>query len=226
MGAGGGGRYPKVLTDFYRNTQIGHDVATEELFSAEGDLDAAYRDGVHSGGRGGEMAQLIKFAVVGNIGFGHDAEQPASAADCRAIIQLVPPTKRQTNHGEKCTVSRGGEIIAHRSLCRSQQRAREEEIRAGVGRDAELREGEQLDAAGCGCARDAHQFCRVVGAVCDTDGRRCCCRANKSVFHLDSSFPKLGLQHIYYSLIFAKIQQEDGKFSSAKACNSRKFVVN
>ena len=84
-----GGRQgrPDILADVDREREAGNVAGVEGEVGSEGDDLAGQRDLVHRGvGRHGELTLLVEFAIVGQVGLWHDAEDRAAMDHHRAAM--------------------------------------------------------------------------------------------------------------------------------------------
>ena len=162
---GGRQRTPQVLAQLYAQHKTGHGPAAEQQRSAKGHLLAAHGDRFHLGAAGGKLALLVEFAVVGQVGLGHKAQQLPAAQHGGAVVQLAVYQQRQAHQHDGVqrpgAVQHGLQGIQRTGL----QRVLQEQIAAGVAGEAEFREHGQLDPVRGGCLHVGKDLLGVIGAV-------------------------------------------------------------
>ena len=187
---GRGNRHPKILANLYTKGEIGKLLTAEQHTGAKGHQIAAQLNGGQVLGGGLEPAQLAKLVIVGQIGFGHHAEDLTFVEHCGTVVKLAQMAKGDTGHQNQR--QRGG--VLHKLLQGLQsavlQTLLEEQISAAVTGDGKLRGDQKMHAVlGGSLCRFGNAGC-VIGAVGKTHGRRHRGNLNKTVFHNSVSFWK------------------------------------
>ena len=176
-------RRPEILADLRRQHEFRHGAAAEQQLRAEQRLLPGEADAPDAGWRGGEVAALIEFAVVRNVGFRNEAEQPPAADDGRAVVELAVHIDRQADGGDQRQRLAGLQNGAERFFGGPLQRLLQKQVAACVAGEAKLGENGELRAVRSGLTHgfDGH-FC-VIGTVCDPQRRRERADPEKSVYH-------------------------------------------
>ena len=89
-----------------------------------------------------ELARLVELAVVGQVGLGHDAEDPAAGDDDGAVEEPVVDPQRQADDGDDAVLPGRLGDGRERRLAAVEQGALVEQVVAGVGRQAQLGKGD------------------------------------------------------------------------------------
>ena len=95
---------------------------------------------LHGAGGRVELARLVKFAVVGQIGLGNHAEDASSVDNHRAIEQQMSYLQRRTHHDDHRPRRRGLANLTQTLAAAVEHRPLMEQIVAGVGRNPQLGE--------------------------------------------------------------------------------------
>ena len=165
-------RHPDVLADLAGDLQERQVGRLEDQVGAEGHVgvEQAHR-GRHRGVAGLELARLVELAVVRQVGLRHDAEDAAVADHRRAIEEAMVDAQRQADDGDRR--DRGGRRgdAAERDLAGVEQGALVEQVVAGVGREAQLGEGDHDGALRRGLLEHPDRLAGVVGRIGDADVR-------------------------------------------------------
>ena len=178
-------RRPQILADLKAQRQLRNLLAAEELLCAEGHRLAAQTvDG--EGGflrRGGELPFFVKLAVIGQVRLG-DHAQNVSLLDHRgAVIELAADPQGHSHRSNHLQIP-GGLQHGGKGLLRTpQQRVLIEKIAAGIARQSQFRQNEDLCA---GLLRPAHhgeRLLRVAGAVRQMDRGTAAGHRDQTVFH-------------------------------------------
>ena len=164
---GGGVRHPHILADLHAHGQGGEGGAAEHqsggklhaLLSGVGDAEV----GASKRRAAGEPAPLIEFRIVRNVRLGHQTQQLAPAEHRRAVVELAPHPHRHADAGQQIEILCLGHQLLQRALRAPQQCGLQEQIRAGVAREPQLREADHLDAL---LRRLTHQLGRLCPVPC------------------------------------------------------------
>ena len=89
------------------------------------------------------MPRLVEFRIGGEIGLGHQPQQPPLLADGGAVVQNGAHGHRQADDKDGVRRRRFRQQKSQRLLRPPQQRGLEKQIPAGVAGDAKLREHQQ-----------------------------------------------------------------------------------
>ena len=187
----GGGRQgaPQILAQLYAQHKTGHLAAAEQKRGAKGHLLPADGHRLHLGAAGGELPLFVEFAVVGQVGLGHNAQQLPPAQHGSAVVQLAVHQQRQANqhYGVQCAGLRKQPL--QRIQCALLQGALQKQIAAGVAGKAKLREYRQLYPPLRGSLQLRQHLLCIIGAVCHPQrGRKGSC-LQKTIFHKRISHP-------------------------------------
>ena len=186
-----GGRQsaPQILTDLHAQHKAGHLAAAEEQRGAKGHLLAADGNRFHLGAARGELALFVKFAVVGQVGLGHQAQQLALAEDSGAVVQFAPYQQRQAYQSHHVQLFAGVQNALQPGQRSLLEGALQKQVAAGVAREAELREDRQLDAPARGLTQLGDDLLGVIHAVRHPQGGGKGCGFQKTIFHRRISHP-------------------------------------
>ena len=158
-------RRPEILADLRRQHEFRHGAAAEQQLRAEQRLLPGEADAPDAGWRGGEVAALIEFAVVRNVGFRNEAEQPPAADDGRAVVELAVHIDRQADGGDQRQRLAGLQNGAERFFGGPLQRLLQKQVAAGVAGQAKFRKADQLHALGRVHAHGVNDLLGIIGAV-------------------------------------------------------------
>ena len=125
-------RGPEVFAQLHPKYKTWHLAAAEQKRGAERRFLPGQRDAAHPLRSGGEVAQLIKLGVVGQVGLGHKAEQLAVAEYGCTVVQLGIHPHRQADERDKVKPGAGLQNLGQRVLGRAQQRLLQKQVAAGV----------------------------------------------------------------------------------------------
>ena len=176
-------RRPKILADLDGQRQRGLRSALEQQVRAERDLCARQvNDAVFCRGRC-KLPLFVKFIVIGQVCFRHDAQHTPVLAHSRAVIQLTAVRKRQPQNKKK---RQPGGIPQDVSQCVPRallQHRLKKQVPAGIACDAKLRQACDFRTGGGCAAQHLDDLPGIVGAVrhADAGGKRCC--LYKSILH-------------------------------------------
>ena len=164
----GGGRQgaPQVLAQLHAQHKAGHLAAAEQQRRTKGHLLPADGHRLYLGAAGGELPLFVEFAVVGQVGLGHNAQQLPAAQHGSAVVQLAVHQQRQANqhYGVQCAGLRKQPL--QRIQCALLQGALQKQIAAGVAGKAKLRENRQLYPPLRGSLQLCQHLLCIIGAVC------------------------------------------------------------
>ena len=122
-----------------------------------------------------EPAVFVEFPVVGNVGLGNHAQHTPLREDHGAVVERRPVAQRGARDQREGQFARGAHQALQRLVGRVEQRLLQQEVAAGVGRDAQLGEHHDLDASPGGLFGHRRHPFGVVVAVGDPhvrNGRR------------------------------------------------------
>ena len=98
------------------------------------------------------MAALVKFAVIGKIGLGHDAEYFSVADGNGAVVEPVAVLYGSADEYERTVASRGAADVAQRAFDAFDERRLIEEVAAGIAAEGQLGKDYDLRALRSGDA--------------------------------------------------------------------------
>ena len=122
-----------------------------------------------------EPAVFVELPVVGDIGFGNHAQHFALREDHGAVVERRPVAQGSACDQREGEFARGAHQAFQRLVGRVEQRLLQQEVAAGVGRDAQFGERHDLDAPPGGLLGHRRHPFGVVVAVGDPhvrNGRR------------------------------------------------------
>ena len=186
-GQGDGGRHrgPQILADLHTDDKLGHRVTLEELVLAQENLLAAEGQAEEFLLRGGlKPTFLIEFAVVGQVGLGHQTQQLPMAEEGGTVVELAPGPHGQANRQEEVQLLRSRQHLAQGLLRPAKQGVLQKQVAAGVAGQAQLRQAQHLDALLCRLAHKGNTGLGVVGTVGHPDFRGAYSHFDKSVPHV------------------------------------------
>ena len=160
-----GGSGAQILAQLHAQRERGHLLAAEQQPAAKRHPLIEQLHLRHGVRRGREQAFFIEFAVVGQVRFGHDAQHPAAAQDGGAVVQAVAHAQRQPHGHEQLPAARGAQHQAERAARRVLQGVLQEQVAAGIARQAQLGQHEQHGAVARGPLDQRGGRLRVVPAV-------------------------------------------------------------
>ena len=184
---GGRVRHPEILADLHAQHQLRHLPAGEEELRAHGYGLAAERDGLHVRRGRCEVALFVKFAVVGNVDLGDQAEDASVLAEGRAVVEAAAHGHRQTHRRHQVLAPGGLQHGAQGRLGAPQQSRLQKEIAAGVGCQPQLRKHQNLYAPRRRLLDEGSRGLGVVDAVGHRHFRRGHGHGDKSISHSHSS---------------------------------------
>lgn len=155
---------PKVFTDFYAEAEGGGFIMKDDV-RAERNQCAIERDFPYARARlpaGSELPFFIEFPVVGQHCFGNQRQNPSSLHHGGGIIQGVSVQERQPYHGNCPGPFCGFRKAAQAIQGRLPQARLEEEVPAGVARDAQLREDDCRSLLRRSLPESCHELVNVV----------------------------------------------------------------
>ena len=137
---GGRVRRPQVLANLKAQHQVRDLPAGEQDLRCKGDglLSAQCYRARHLGCRG-ELALLVKFPVVGDMGLGHHAQNLSLLDNSGAIIQLLVHAHRQAHRRHHLQIPGGLQHRGQRLLSTPQQGFLIEQVAAGIAGEPQLR---------------------------------------------------------------------------------------
>ena len=182
VAAAGRHRGPHILADLHTQHKGGHLAAAEQNIGAKGHFKPG--TGYKAGGFGGgsELTTLVKFAVVGKICFGNQAQQLTAANNGGTVVKLAVYRKGKAHHGHLIQPLAGGDHLFQRRLSALQQGVLQKQIAAGVAGKRKFGENQQLHI-GVGL-HGFYDFFGIVVAVCHAQSRRAGSGFDKSVLHV------------------------------------------
>ncbi|MCY1509157.1 hypothetical protein D9M68_434900 [compost metagenome] len=175
-------RHPDVFADLGMEAEERQPFDIEQQPGAERHILAQQPHAVHRGAVGrAELAPFIEFPVVRQVRLGHHALHTARGDHHRAVEQLVLHAQRHAHHHRQRQLARGFDDGAERGLARIEQRALVEQVVAGIGRQAQLRERGQHRAALRGLRGQRQRLARVESGVGHAADRHADRHAGKAV---------------------------------------------
>ena len=149
LGVGDRGRVgnPEVLADLDRHDERRQVVAGEELPHAKRHVDLAGDvDHGRVGRSGREVTPLVELVVGGNVALGHHAEDGAGRDGDGAVVELGVDADGHAEKDEGVVAGRPRGDLGETGLGGVEKGVLPEEVLAGVSRDAELRQDDDLGA--------------------------------------------------------------------------------
>ncbi len=181
---GGGVRGPEVLADLKAQHQARHVFAPEDLARPEGNELLAQQGQALRLRRGrGEPALFVKLAVIGQVGLGNHAQNFSFLYYNSAIIQFVMDPQGHSHRRHHFQVPRGLQHGFQSLLRLPQEGLLIEKIAAGVARQSQLRQDQNLDPRLLGGAHHLKALFGVVGAVRQAQLGRAAGHGDESVLH-------------------------------------------
>ena len=158
-----GDRRPEVLADLDGERHAGVLRQLEQDVGAEGSrLAGEAHLALACLARGGEPALLVVLLVAREEGLRHDAQEAARLDDRRRVEEPAALQHRQAEHQDGGPAGRLAQDPLERALCaRHQGRQAEEQVPAGVAREAELGEDDHLRPAVGRPGRESERRVRV-----------------------------------------------------------------
>ena len=206
MEGGGGQGAPQVLAQLHPQDEFRHLPAPEQQLGAERRLLPADGHGAHPLVAGGKVAFLVKFAVVGQAGLGHKAQQPAAADRGGAVVQLAVHRQGQAHQGQQVPRLAGLQHLVQPAEGRLLQSLLEKQVPAGVAGQGKLGEHRQLDLPGGAFPHGLHDPAGVIGAVRHPQRGREGRRFQKTIFH-NKTHP---VPFVYFQRCFAFVRAYNG----------------
>ena len=184
----GGGRHrrPEVLADLHAQNKVRHLPAAEQQIPAEGNFLSQQRDLRRSPvvRAGGKLPFLVKLAIVGQHRFGHQPQNPAALQNGRAVIQLAAQTQGQPHH-QQAAFPCGVVPQCAQGLQRSvQQKVGIEQVPAGVARQVQLRQYQQICPQVLGRVKARLRALQVIRRIPQAKGRAGRRRFDKAILHV------------------------------------------
>ena len=175
--------HPQILADLDGEREGGDFVHGKELLCAEQHVKAAerHRDVLSEGGR--EMAALVEFAVVGDVAFRHEAEQPAVRDHGGAVVEAVAVDNGQADERQHMQAARGFDHAGKRRFGVGEQLGLEEQVGAGVAGEKQLGQDEQLCARRVGAVHRGDHGLGILHRRAERHARTVRRDLDKSVFH-------------------------------------------
>ena len=164
---------PEVLADFDAEFRA---VDPEREVRAE--VGALFRDGdrlFRDAGAGCEPAVFVELRIVGDVGLGYDAQHTALRENDGAVVERRAVAQGGAGDDDQRQFARGFYQPRKGFVGRVEQRLLQQEVAAGVGRDAQFGERHDLDAPPGGLLGHRRHPFGVVVAVGDPhvrNGRR------------------------------------------------------
>src|SRR5690606_25812288 len=184
--------------------------AERHLALADADHRAAY------GEAGGEPALLVELAVVGQVRFGHRAEQLAVGDRQRAVVDPPVVAQRRADQQHRAEALARRDDLADRGFRGVEERRLQVQVVDRVGRDAQLGIDQQVDVRGVGAAGFGDDPVAVEGDVRGAHGRRAGGHADEAVavhrvermrLPCGGSGDVLGRQQPVLGLAYAELRQ-------------------
>ncbi len=177
-------RRPQVLADLRRHDQLRHGRAAEELTDAKGHVALPrHADARDLEGTGSEVAALVELVVGGDKPLGHDTQDAAGGEKRRAVVELAAHAQGHAHQDQGIQVCGLGRKGGKALLRTGQQLVLQEEVLAGVARDHELRQHDDLGPRVVGLLYAVDAGLNVVVHVRHADARGARRNRDKTVPH-------------------------------------------
>ena len=175
-------RSPEVLTDLGSEDEAGtvdrlEDQARRKIHGLAVQNHRVFR----AAGSRCEPALLIIFAVVGQIGLGHDAEHGPGTQNHGAVVEGVAAPHRCPDHRDHTRRVRGPGQDSDLPLHLGQQGVLHHQVIDGVAAQRQLRKDDQIDALRARLSDQGDMLSRIGGGVGGVNHRRCGGHADEAV---------------------------------------------
>ncbi len=138
-------RHPEVLAELCRHYERRQRIAAEELVCAEGHiLEACHVDAGDRGRTRREVPSLIELVVGRKEALRDDAEEVAGVQGSGAVVELPIDSQGHADEDQGIEILSRLRDLGEPLLGVPQQRLLQEQVLAGVGREAELRQHHDL----------------------------------------------------------------------------------
>ncbi len=118
---------------------------------------------------GGELPPLVKFPVIRQIDFGHNAEQLSAMDDHAAIVEVSPVPQRRPDGKDRKEVAACGDQPIELPLHFVEHRVLEQQIIDRIGGNPELREHHQGDAGLVARSEEIEDIVGILPRIGDCD---------------------------------------------------------
>ena len=118
-----------------------------------------------------EMALLVEFAVVRQVGLGHDAQDHAAMDDDGGVVEPAGHAQRGADDQDGEELVGRLDHLGDRPLDLVEQRILQQQVLDGVGRQPELRENHDGGAGLVALAGQPQRLRKIVGGVGDPGPR-------------------------------------------------------
>ena len=181
-------RRPEVLADLHAQHKVRHLPAAEQQIPAKGNFLSQQRNLRRSPvvRSGGELPLFVKLTVVGQHRFGHQSQHFTALEDGRAVIQLAAQTQGQPHHQQAalpCRVVPQGAQGLQRPV---QQKVGIEQVPAGIARQVQLRQHQQICPQVLGRVKARLRALQVIGRIPQAQGRAGRCHFDKAILHISA----------------------------------------
>ena len=181
-------RRPQILADLRAQHHAAGAVGHQQVFTERHrNALAVFQRPEHAVGQagrgGGEPPFFVEFAVVGQAGLGHKAQQPSPADRGGTVVQLAVHRHRQPHQRDEVQPLAGPENTGQPVEGRLLQRLLEKQVPAGVAGQRQLGENRQLDPAGGTLRHLFGDLPGVIGAVRHPQRGREGRRFQKTILH-------------------------------------------
>ena len=166
-------RNPNVLANLHMDREPREIARLDEDVGAKG-RDLARDRNLFAGNvpARGEMPLLVKLAVVRQIDFRRDGQNPPAQDRDGAVVEPPEAPQRRADDDERMNVARGRNDGGKSRLDRAKQRVLLQKIIDGVGRNPQFREKHKRRARPASLQRHLDRARGVEGGVRDTHARR------------------------------------------------------
>ena len=194
---------PHVLADLRPNHQARGVLAGEQKVGAHGHRPALphclHRNLISRA----EVAGLIELLIVGQVGFRHKTQKLPVLHRGRYVVQLAAALPGQPHKNQHVLPGRSPDHLPKRLQCAVQQRLLREQVAAGVGGKAQLREHHKLGALFVPLLHQPDDLLPVKHGVGHPDLGCRRCDTDKSISHIDhclhlSACPLVGTEPARY----------------------------
>jgi len=176
---------PEILADLRRHDEGGHVIAREELMGAKRYVKlTGHVDHGRIGRTRRKVPALVELVVGGDVALGDHAENGTGRDGDGTIVELGVCANGGPQDDECVILGRAGGDLGDARLGGVEKGILPEEVLAGVARDAELRQDDDLGTVlDAGLVDPTDDRLDVEGDVGHADLGRHCCDRNESVLH-------------------------------------------
>ena len=176
-------RRPQILAQLTAHRQAAHRIHCKQDVGSNGNLFSMKKIDLRLLIARHEMSGLIKLRIRGDIPLGNKSQHFAVLQHRRHIVELVADLQRQSHEYQRVITRRCIRHHFQRFPCPGKQKLLQEQIAAGVARNAKFR---KYDDPGPFCIRflkSFTNFARIIYRIRHPDLRRHRCCLNKSMSH-------------------------------------------